>query len=145
MNPKAYGIHIAKAVAARSKDPKRKVGAVLFDNQGAIVSTGYNGFPPGFPDWKDLWDTDRKHLYVIHAEENALLRVDNRTRVSGSTMFVSAIPCLPCLVRMEAMNVHQVIAEAAMLEVQRNSNWYVTQKDEIEFFLKHSKIKRILI
>jgi len=38
-------LEIAKCIASTSKDPKYQVGAVIFDNDGNIVSIGYNGAP----------------------------------------------------------------------------------------------------
>lgn len=44
-----YGLCIAEAVSLRADCTRRKVGAVIFDKNHRIVSTGYNGSPPGGP------------------------------------------------------------------------------------------------
>ena len=41
---------LAKFVSKWSKDPKAKVGAVVFAKRGGDVSIGYNGFPMGVED-----------------------------------------------------------------------------------------------
>ncbi len=44
-----YGLTVARAVAARADCTRRQVGAVIMDDEGRIVSTGYNGAPAGEP------------------------------------------------------------------------------------------------
>lgn len=44
-----WALGIAEAVATRADCTRRKVGAVILDKDHRIVSTGYNGSPPGGP------------------------------------------------------------------------------------------------
>jgi dCMP deaminase len=44
-----YYMDIAQAVAKRGDCTRRQVGAVIVDLENRIVSTGYNGTPPGGP------------------------------------------------------------------------------------------------
>jgi dCMP deaminase len=44
-----WALGIAHAVAARADCTRRKIGAVILDSEHRIVSTGYNGSPPGGP------------------------------------------------------------------------------------------------
>jgi dCMP deaminase len=44
-----YFLHVADSVALRADCTRRKVGAVLVSPQHKILSTGYNGSPPGEP------------------------------------------------------------------------------------------------
>ena len=41
---------LAQETASWSKDPNRKVGAVIIGDKGQIKSQGYNGFPRGIDD-----------------------------------------------------------------------------------------------
>ena len=43
-------IDLAKTTASWSKDPSRKIGAVIIGENNQIVSLGYNGFPRGIED-----------------------------------------------------------------------------------------------
>lgn len=44
-----YWLGVAQAVSARADCSRRRVGAILVDEQNRLVSTGYNGSPPGGP------------------------------------------------------------------------------------------------
>lgn len=88
-------LDLAEHVASWSKDPRTKVGAVIVDEKKRVVSLGYNGFPRGVLDFDSRYDDrDTKHLFVAHAERNAL---DNAPlMVDGCTLYVSLLPCNEC-------------------------------------------------
>ena len=88
-------LDLAEHVASWSKDPSTKVGAVVVDEKKRVVSLGYNGFPRGVLDIDSRYnDRDTKHLFVAHAERNAL---DNAPlMVDGCTLYVSLLPCNEC-------------------------------------------------
>jgi dCMP deaminase len=65
---------IAKCIAAASKDPRYKVGAIIFDAAGNIRSTGYNGAPRGVIDSPERYEKPLKQYYIAHAEENAIVQ-----------------------------------------------------------------------
>lgn len=89
-----YFMGLALLSAERSKDPKTQVGACIIDNDNKIVSVGYNGAPLGFNDEFVPWDTEKKHLYVCHAELNAILNA--RKSVAGCKLYVTLFPCNEC-------------------------------------------------
>lgn len=93
-----YFIELAKLSAQRSKDPDTQVGAVLVDNENRIISIGYNGFPRGCDDDKFCWGKGdglhNKHLYVVHAEINAILNTNKDTE--GSVLYTTLFPCNEC-------------------------------------------------
>ena len=82
-----YFTGLALKVAAKSKDPSTKVGAILVDKHQAIISTGFNGFAKG--------EGDRWPRRVIHAEMHTLIFA-YRTRLAGSTLYVTKAPCKHC-------------------------------------------------
>lgn len=88
-------LDLADHIAQWSKDPRTKVGAVIVDGKKRVVSVGYNGFPRGVLDNAARYhNRPTKHLYVAHAERNAL---DNAPlMVDGCTMYVPLLPCNEC-------------------------------------------------
>ncbi|XP_028314117.1 deoxycytidylate deaminase-like [Gouania willdenowi] len=96
-----YFMAVAVLSSKRSKDPKTQVGACIVNQDKRIVGTGYNGMPNGCPDdemsWlhKDENEVDHKHLYVCHAEMNAIMN-KNSADVKGCTMYVTLFPCNEC-------------------------------------------------
>ena len=84
---------MADAVGTWSKDPSTKVGAVIVDRHGRVVSTGYNGLARGVAGSEErLTDRDVKYKIILHAEENAILFA--RRDLTGCSLFVSSLP--PC-------------------------------------------------
>lgn len=90
-----YFMGIASLSAKRSKDPKTQVGACIIDGESKkILSIGYNGLPRGIEDDKIFWDDKTKHMYVCHAEANAILNSNNSLK--GSILYVTMFPCNEC-------------------------------------------------
>lgn len=89
-----YALVLARAAALRSTCPRRQVGAVLL-KEGRIISTGYNGAPPGQVDCLEggCLMFDGHCINTIHAEQNALLRA----RETGDVLVSTDQPCLSCL------------------------------------------------
>lgn len=94
-----YFMQIALISAKRSKDPSTQVGSVIVDENNIILSIGYNGFPRGcdddvFPWHKDLTQEENKYLYVVHAEQNAI--VNSKQSLKNSKMYCTLFPCNEC-------------------------------------------------
>ena len=92
MTPKWDKRHLglAQYISQWSKDPRKKVGAVITENF-YVRGIGYNGFPRGIADTKArLADQSIKLMVTIHAEVNALAAARGR----GDCIYV--YPCLPC-------------------------------------------------
>lgn len=102
---------VALAVGTRGECSRRKVGAVVLDRDGRIVSAGYNGSYAGGPSCLagacprassrvlpgSQYDTGPGACHAVHAELNALLDVSERGRLDGGTLYITAIPCDGCL------------------------------------------------
>ena len=84
---------MARLVASWSKDPSKKVGAVIVDSKNRVVSLGYNGPPRGVEDDPSV-NRDTKLRRTIHAEGNAILFAQGGTE--GCTLYVTHHPCGPC-------------------------------------------------
>ncbi len=98
MNPLAF-IADAQAAAGKSKDPRTKVGCVILDDDFALISTGFNGFPRGVRDLPERYaDRYIKLRLIVHAEANAIAQAARvGARLKGGTMIVTALhPCSDC-------------------------------------------------
>lgn len=100
-------LRVAEVLAERSTCNRLAVGAVMAAN-GRIVSTGYNGAPPGVPhcDHQTGVPCDR----AVHAETNAILAAA-RHGISGEgvTMYVTHSPCIQCARFMIMIGVASVV------------------------------------
>lgn len=117
---------LAHFIAARwSKDPRRKVGAVLVGTDRRDVSLGVNGFPPGWVDGY-LADRDFKNRWVLHAEQNAVHRA--RFSLALATAYITCPPCTQCAAILESVGVQQVICPT----LDPDSSWYEQHKEVLD-------------
>ena len=87
-------IRMASIWAENSYCQRRKVGALIVKDK-MIISDGYNGTPSGFENVCE----DENNLtkpYVLHAEANAITKIARSNNSDGSTMYVTASPCIEC-------------------------------------------------
>jgi dCMP deaminase len=104
----SYLMGMAYVAACRSTCDRRHVGCVIADMDGHILTTGYNGSPPGHPHC----DTHGHKLLedgcvrTIHAEANAVGHAA-RLGVSllGSVAYVTTHPCKDCVKLLSAAGV----------------------------------------
>ena len=70
-----YFMRIARDVATRSTCLRRHVGAVIV-RERRILSTGYNGSPPGQPHCYEVGCLmeDGRCIRTLHAEQNAIIQ-----------------------------------------------------------------------
>lgn len=111
-------LKLAEYIASWSRDPSKKVGAVIVDDKKRIVSLGFNGFPRGVDDDHRLNDQSLKNEIVIHAEVNAILFANKD--VQGCTMYVWPIP--PCS-RCAAQIIQTGIARVVAPYIQESDRW----------------------
>lgn len=113
---------LARHVSEWSKDPKAKVGAVLYAKKGGSISIGYNGFPMGVEDSADrLKDSETKLELVVHAEINAIIAAGSRA--VGSTLYVWGKPiCARCAGPIIQSGVKRIVALNPKAE-NGNSKW----------------------
>jgi dCMP deaminase len=111
-----FFVQVALVCASRSTCLRRRYGAVLVDQQGTIVATGYNGAPPKMAHCTDIGACPRDKVGAgigeraelckgVHAEQNALIQAGKTAR--GCTMYVAGedvahgkpaqpLPCFIC-------------------------------------------------
>ncbi len=94
---------MAYLAAQRGTCPRRRVGCVLLNVKGHILSTGYNGVAAGLPHCgKGSMCKGGTHpsgegldeCQAIHAEQNALLQC--RDVYDIHTAYVTTAPCVTC-------------------------------------------------
>lgn len=122
---------MAVHVSEWSKDPSRKIGAVIVDpNTRQILSLGYNGFPQGVEDDARLDDKAAKRKLVVHAEMNAIYNAaKNGVNIEGAWMFVSGLPsCHDCAKGIKQTGISRVIN----VYPQPGSHWHESHQDAIE-------------
>ncbi|MFF7588589.1 deoxycytidylate deaminase [Kitasatospora purpeofusca] len=148
-NWELYFHTIAAAVALRGDCIRSQVGAVLVSPDNRIVSTGYNGSPPGGPSChrgecpRCLSDAPSGSSYdgcvEIHAEANALLYA-NRADCIGATLYVTREPCDACSKMIRAAGIKTVrwpfqpagrlTCNAGVTKVEDNESAPLTEEEE---------------
>lgn len=106
-----YFMEMAQVVAKRSTCNRRSVGAVLVRDK-RILTTGYNGSPPGLPHCTEVGClmVDGHCVRAIHAEQNAIIQgalhgIDLR----GATCYVTSFPCVHCSKMLIAAGIRRIV------------------------------------
>jgi len=121
VNPLKF-VEIAKSVSHLSKDPSTKVGAVVLDDHGTILSVGYNGFPRGVVDSPERYENrELKYKLIAHAEANAIAQAARvGATLYGSTLLLTALyPCSNCAKLIIQAGIKRVIAP----KLSANTRW----------------------
>jgi dCMP deaminase len=115
-------LSLAAHVATWSRDPEKKVGAVIVRPDKTIASLGFNGFPRGVEDNDARYqDKELKRELTTHAEVNAILHA--REPVNGYYLYVW--PLAPC-VRCAATIIQSGISHVVTMPLKQDSNWLGT-------------------
>lgn len=118
-------ILLSQEIAQWSKDPNKKVGAVLVSPDNRKVSWGYNGLPKGIVDSEDLLSNrEEKNELMVHAELNCIFNADN---TQGWTMYISEACCIKCAAAIIQANISKVV----MPMPKETSSWFLNQKRAI--------------
>ena len=110
---------LAEYIANWSKDPHRRVGAVIADKANRVISLGYNGFPRGVHD--ALLPKEEKLQRTIHAEVNAILHA--KQDLSDCTLYI--YPCFPCS-QCAALIIQSGICRVVCNDIGTNPKWNTT-------------------
>jgi len=110
-------LELARFIAQWSKDPSTKVGAVIVDEQNAIVSVGFNGLPIGVEDTAErLTERDDKLRMVVHGERNAMIFAQRSLK--GCKLYTwPFMPCAQCAGMVIQHGIYEVIAPEASPEI----------------------------
>jgi dCMP deaminase len=106
-----YFFNFARDASLKSKDPNKKVGCVIVDQNKRIISTGYNGFPQPCKEYYLSWAKPDKYGCVIHAELNALLYA--KQSLENCNLYTTDAPCENCLKHIIQSGIKQVLYKSA--------------------------------
>lgn len=104
-------MEVAKLAASRSTCDRAMVGCVLVKDR-QIISTGYNGSPPGMPHCLDVGHllVEGHCMRTVHAEQNAVAQAAmHGISTSGAVAYVTHTPCQACEKLLDAAGVERVI------------------------------------
>ncbi len=108
-----YFMQITAVVASRSTCLHRDQGAVIVKN-GRILSTGYNGSPPGQPHCIDLGSCQKEkglecRAEGLHGESNAIASAAKMgVSVDGATIYCVYSPCEACCNLLKSAGIAEV-------------------------------------
>jgi dCMP deaminase len=105
---KEMAIKFALDASLRSEDPHKKVGCCILNEEGRVLSIGYNGLSPKHLTPKDFWENrEERRKFVIHAETNALSCI---TRYEyPSFLACTLLPCSNCAINIASHGIKEVI------------------------------------
>lgn len=119
---RAYFLRMALLSASMSKDPSTRVGAVIADDEGIVLATGFNGFPRGIYDTAErLENRETKLKLIVHAEANAIAAAaHNGVKLDFSTMYIACEggsgegvwggpPCVRCAMLCIQAGIKQIV------------------------------------
>ncbi len=113
-------MQITQLVATRGTCLRRQVGAILVKDK-KILTTGYNGPPPGLPHCDEKGGCLREKLGVpsgerheisraVHAEQNAIIQAAvSGVSVSGATLYCTNHPCILCTKMLIAAGIREFV------------------------------------
>ncbi|AEI71064.1 deoxycytidylate deaminase [EBPR siphovirus 2] len=112
---------VAQEVANWSKDTT-KVGCVLVAPDGAIISTGYNGLPPGVADTDARLERPEKYDWIVHGEAAAIANAARHgAKTNNATAYCTHAPCSGCT---------RLLINAGIAEVRYGSGTTSMPEDE---------------
>jgi len=111
-------------ISAQSKDPSSKVGVVIADDAGNVLSEDYNHFPPGIDDNMEIrperWERPLKYDYIGHGERNAIFEAAKKgVALDGSRIVLNWYPCINCAQAIISTGIKELVAVTPDFEHER--------------------------
>lgn len=113
-----YFMQIARTVSTRATCPRAQVGALVAHSR-RILTTGYNGAPPGLPHCSEngCLMVDNHCLRATHAEANAIVQgARHGVTLTGGTIYTTHRPCAGCTKLIISAGITRVVYEHAYLD-----------------------------
>lgn len=113
-----YFIEMAHLISRRATCDRKHVGAV-FVRDSRVISTGYNGSPPGLPHCDevghDIVVTDGKENCVrtVHAEQNGVYQAaQHGVSLANTVLYVNTFPCWNCAKALLSVRISKIVYDA---------------------------------
>lgn len=134
-------IPVAKTLSTLSKDPSTKVGAIILDDDGNTLATGYNGFPRGVIDRDDRYsDRETKLKFIAHSEANAIAQAARvGSRLLGSNLIVTELyPCSQCTKLIIQSGIKRVYTP--LMDIKNANPQWFKEKELSELMFKEAGV-----
>lgn len=116
-----YFLAMTYLIAQKSLDKHTKCGALAINKDKAILSTGYNSPPRGFPDKSADLERPRKYIIMEHAERNMVANAARTgTSLLDSTVYVTGPPCSDCYRIMWNAGVKRIVCGENLAKMTQN-------------------------
>ena len=105
-------MNLARHVGQWSKDRSRRVGCVIVGEGNDVRAMGFNGFPRGVDDDKEVrHQRPAKYLWTEHAERNAIYNAARAgTSLQGCRMYLPWFPCIDCARAIIQVGIQELVA-----------------------------------
>jgi dCMP deaminase len=138
---KNFFLQTAYLLGQQSKCVSKQVGAVIAKDK-RIISTGYNGTPPGFKNCNEVFDPnnfDREEhhkwskTYEIHAELNAIaFAAKNDIGIDNSEIYCILQPCDDCLKNIIAAGIKKIYYVYSYdMATKNNELWNLIDNEQV--------------
>ncbi|XP_032893669.1 uncharacterized protein LOC116983886 isoform X2 [Amblyraja radiata] len=123
-----HGLQLCFLLAARSDDPDRGVGAIIYNKKQYIVGAGYNGYIKkatygNFPRLgRKKKSIPAKAKSMVHAEVNTLLFRSDRD-IDSAVLVSSKTPCKECEMKIIASGIKTMVSVKDLPESERVKEW----------------------
>lgn len=124
-----YFMNLCFLVSQRSMDPSTKHGCVIVNQDGGILSTGYNGPLSSFDDSIVPLERPDKYDVMEHAERNAIfLAAKHGTNINNSIFYITGFPCIDCLRAILSVGASEIVygPKISKMGDARNKDTYLS-------------------
>ena len=105
-----YCMNLCFEIARKSLDPSTKHGCLAIDEDGIILSAGYNSPPQNSIDEEIPLTRPEKYDYFLHAEKNCILLASRKeVSLKNSIFYITGFPCTDCVRGMMQAKVRRII------------------------------------
>lgn len=123
-------------VQRTSTDAQTKVGCVITDSSGNVISMGSNRHTDGMPVTEENSHRPGKYSWIEHAERNAIYSAARRgVSLNNSRMHIPGYPCVECARAIVQSGVKELVCGIDMGVVGTHYNF-----DEASEILKHGNV-----